>query len=45
MQSGVVMKIRWKRHCQVVATCTDLGIGSERKGRTEKLVKVNSPFL
>ena len=21
-------------------TCTDLGIGSERKGRTEKLVKV-----
>ena len=28
-------------------TCTDLGIGSERKGRIEKLIKKgkNSPFM
>ena len=38
VQSGVIMKIRWKLHCG--HTYTDLGIERERKGRTEKLVKV-----
>ena len=30
--TDLVMEIRWKPHCQ--------GIGSKRKGRTKKLVKV-----
>ena len=36
------MEMRWKLRCQVEATHvpTDLGIRSERKGGTEKLVKV-----
>ena len=38
------MQIRWKLHCEVVTHINDLGIGSERKGRTQKLVKVGKFF-
>ena len=34
------MEIRWKLPCKVVAHISDLGIGSEKNGKTEKLVKV-----
>ena len=34
------MEIRWKHYCQVVATSIDLGIGSEKTEKFEKVVKV-----
>ena len=40
IESDVVVEIRCKFHFKLWHICTNLGTGSERKGRTKKLVKV-----
>ena len=41
----VVIEITWKTHCQAVATCTHLDIGSERTRNPEKIVKCGKFYV